>query len=923
MFRLSQIMQQLFQPETNQPRSRARSATGPVVVWNLIRRCNLTCRHCYTASSDKDFHGELSSSEVFRVLEELKDFQVPALILSGGEPLLRPDIFEIAAYAKKLGFYLGLSSNGTLMDREMAAKIADVGFNYVGVSLDGLQEKHDYIRGKSGAFVESINGIRNCRERGVKAGIRFTPTKENITDLPGLLELMDRESIDRFYLSHWNYAGRGSANQQEDSARTATRQLVENMFELALEDLQAGRSREFVTGNNDADGVFFLLWVEQRFPGKYQKAKELLIKWGGNASGVGIANIDNKGHVHPDIFWWDYSLGDLQKASFREIWQCENDPLMVGLRQKPRPVTGRCGACDYLNICGGNTRVRAFQSSGDFWAEDPGCYLTDDEIIKKTKPTVEKQQPAFVNSAVFLIMFALSILFPYFSSTAHAEEQTVTELYINHCAECHHPERLGGMGTALLPENLKRLRPKQAFKIIKNGRPATQMPAFAEILSKSEIQSLVDLIYTPLPQMPIWDMAKIKASRVVHVPVSELPDRPTHNADLMNMFIVVELGDHHATILDGDKLEPIHRFPTRFALHGGPKYSPDGRFVYFGSRDGWVSKFDMFSLETVAEIRAGINMRNVAISGDGKTVMAANYLPHTLVAIDAETMEPLKVIPVMDKKTGKSSRISAVYTASPRNSFVAALKDMKEVWEIPYNDKAKPIYTGLIHSYRVEGGHADADAARLKVPFPVRRIRLDDYLDDFFFTQDYRTLIGASRDGGRGQVINMDVGRRIASIDIPGMPHLGSGITWKYNGRDVMATPNFKEGAVSVIDLKSWQVIKRIKTGGPGFFMRSHENSPYAWVDVFFGANRDQVHVIDKSTLKIIKTMRPAPGKTSGHVEFTKDGRYALLSIWDLDGALIIYDGNTLEEIKRIPMKKPSGKYNVYNKITRSSGTSH
>ncbi|MBF0444709.1 MAG: heme d1 biosynthesis radical SAM protein NirJ [Magnetococcales bacterium] len=909
MFRLSQIMASLFSQKPQRSPSKARSATGPVVVWNVIRRCNLSCRHCYTSSTDKDFSGELSTQEVFRVLHELKEFAVPAVILSGGEPLLRPDIFEIATYAKKLGFYLGLSSNGTLMDKTMAQKIANAGFDYVGVSLDGLKEKHDFIRGRVGAFDESINGIRNCSELGVKAGIRFTPTNDNIADLPALFALMEEESIDRFYLSHWNYAGRGNANRKEDAAHLATRELVESLINSAKHDLDVGSPREFVTGNNDADGVFFLMWIAKNHPQKFKAAEQMLLKWGGNASGVGIANIDNQGHVHPDIFWWNYSLGDLKKNSFAQIWGSQ-DQLLQGLRQRPRPVTGRCGACKYLAICGGNTRVRAYQQDGDFWSEDPGCYLNDEEIGVTTNNKTKKPALGMVNTLLFAILFTFSMFAPNFVSLAQAQsyEQAqaleVEGVYQQNCAQCHHPERFGGMGPALLPENLKRLRPAKALTVISEGRPITQMPAFAEILSKDEIKSLVKFIYTPLPKIPKWGMGEIKASRVEHIPLSSLPNKPVHNAELLNMFIVVELEDHHATILDGDLLKPIHRFPTRFALHGGPKYSPDGRFVYFGSRDGWVSKFDMFSLKVVAEIRAGINMRNVAISGDGKTIMAANYLPHTLVAIDAETMQPLQVIEVADNKSGQSSRISAVYVAPPRNSFIAALKDMKEVWEIPYDRDGKVSSTA-------------------EPMFKERRIHLDDYLDDFFFTQNYRYLIGASRDGGKGQVIDMNVGKRIASIDIPGMPHLGSGITWKWQGRDVMATPNLKEGVVSVIDLKTWEVIKRIKTKGPGFFMRSHEKTPYAWVDVFFGPNSDLVHVIDKSTLQIVKTLRPAPGKTSAHVEFTRDGRYALLSIWDKEGALVIYDGDTLEEVKRIPMKKPSGKYNVYNKITRSSGTSH
>jgi DNA-binding beta-propeller fold protein YncE len=207
--------------------------------------------------------------------------------------------------------------------------------------------------------------------------------------------------------------------------------------------------------------------------------------------------------------------------------------------------------------------------------------------------------------------------------------------------------------------------------------------------------------------------------------------------------------------------------------------------------------------------------------------------------------------------------------------------------------------------------------------FPVRRIRLDDYLDDFFFDQSYQHLIGTARNSNNGQVVNLIVGRKIADVELTGMPHLGSGITWPYGDTTILATPNLKEGVVTFIDMKNWKTVKKLDTLGPGFFMRSHENSRYAWVDVFFGPNRDAVHVIDKQTLEIVKTLRPSPGKTAAHVEFTRDGKYALLSIQEMDGAIVVYDADTLEEVKRIPMKKPVGKYNVYNKITRSEGTSH
>ncbi|NQV84750.1 MAG: c-type cytochrome [Rhodospirillales bacterium] len=514
---------------------------------------------------------------------------------------------------------------------------------------------------------------------------------------------------------------------------------------------------------------------------------------------------------------------------------------------------------------------------------------------------------------LWVLLAAIILIVP--GQARAAEPQA---LYKQHCASCHGADRLGGIGTALLPENLKRLRKKAAAQVITNSRPAVQMPAFKDVLSGGDVAALVKLIYTPLKTIPQWGMDEIAKSHVLHNPLATLPSKPQHTADPLNLFTVVEIGDHHVTILDGDTFESLWRFPSRFALHGGAKYSPDGRFVYFGSRDGWVSKYDLWSFKPVAEIRAGINMRNIAVSADGRYVMAANTLPHSLVLLDAKELKPLKVIPVRGDK-GKTSRVSAVYTAKPRNSFIAALKDIPEIWEIPYEDNPKPVPLGFIHNFREGQSEGMFDRG----PFPVRRIKLDDYLDDFFFSPDYTNVIGAARNGKNGQVVNLTVGRKIADIDLTSLPHLGSGITFRYRGRLVLATPHLKENSVSIIDMETWKTIKRIETLGPGFFMRSHENTPYAWADVFFGKNRDAIHIIDKRTLEIVRTLRPEPGKTAAHVEFTRDGRYALVSIWEKDGALVVYDAETFKEIKRIPMSKPSGKYNVYNKIMLSAGTSH
>jgi heme d1 biosynthesis radical SAM protein NirJ len=377
MFRISHYLHELAHPSASGP---VRKPPGPVVIWNLIRRCNLTCKHCYSISADKDFAGELTTNDVFQVLDDLKSFRVPALILSGGEPLLRPDIYEIAKRAKAMGFYTALSSNGTLIDADRCAQIAEVGFDYVGVSLDGLGPTHDKFRRMNGAFERSLAGIRLCMAAGLKVGVRFTLTQDNFQDLSGLLDLVEAEGIPRFYFSHLNYAGRGNKNRKDDARFQMTRQAMDLLFDTCWRHQEQGLVRDYTTGNNDADGVYLLHWVRQRFPEKAAHIEAKLRQWGGNSSGVNVANIDNLGNVHPDTMWWNHTLGNVRERPFSTIWEDVSDPLLAGLKASPRRVGGRCGPCAHFAICGGNTRVRAAQTTGDPWAEDPGCYLTDEEI---------------------------------------------------------------------------------------------------------------------------------------------------------------------------------------------------------------------------------------------------------------------------------------------------------------------------------------------------------------------------------------------------------------------------------------------------------------------------------------------------------------------------------------------------------------
>jgi Fe-coproporphyrin III synthase len=387
MFRITQYMREIATPT---PLGLKRNPPGPVVIWNLIRRCNLTCKHCYSISADKDFAGELSTEEAFAVMDDLRAFRVPVLILSGGEPLLRHDIYELGKRAKDMGFYVGLSTNGTLIDERNIGKIAEVGFDYVGISLDGIKGTHDTFRRKEGAFDASLHAVKLCRDVGIKIGVRFTLTQDNAHDLPALLRLVVDEGIDKFYLSHLNYAGRGNKNRGHDAFLDTTRNAMNLLFDTCWADVKNGGSKEFVTGNNDADGVFLLHWLRRNMPEREEHLRARLAQWGGNSSGVNVANIDNLGNVHPDTMWWHHNLGNVRERKFSEIWVDTSDPLMAGLKASPRTVKGRCGECKYFDVCGGNTRVRAQQLTGDAWQEDPACYLSDEEIgLTGTRERVE------------------------------------------------------------------------------------------------------------------------------------------------------------------------------------------------------------------------------------------------------------------------------------------------------------------------------------------------------------------------------------------------------------------------------------------------------------------------------------------------------------------------------------------------------
>ena len=354
------------------------SRSGPMVVWNVTARCNLHCTHCYAAEVSGD--EELSTDEARALIDDLAALGVPVLLLSGGEPLLREDVYTIIAYARQRGLRPSLSTNGTLIDESTARRLAEVGAAYVGVSLDGLEETHDRFRGEPGAFRRSLIGLRNAREAGLKTGIRFTVTQDNLADLPGLLALVEQERIPRFCMYHLVYAGRGRDLRERDLSATQRRGVVELLMETALDWSSRGVETEILTTDNHADGVLVLRYVEEHQPERAEEVRQLLRLAGGCSAGRKFVQVDPWGNVHPCQFWPEVTMGNVREQPFSAIWQDESDLNIAKLRSMPQPLTGeRCGQCVYREFCGG-CRVRAL-ALGDEWGDDPGCPLSSEEIL--------------------------------------------------------------------------------------------------------------------------------------------------------------------------------------------------------------------------------------------------------------------------------------------------------------------------------------------------------------------------------------------------------------------------------------------------------------------------------------------------------------------------------------------------------------
>ncbi|HUV09257.1 MAG TPA: 12,18-didecarboxysiroheme deacetylase [Spirochaetia bacterium] len=352
----------------------------PVVVWNVGQRCNLRCAHCYSHSRDIEYAGELTTEEGKRLLEDLASFGAPVILFSGGEPLMRPDLLELVGHARGLGLRAVISTNGTLITSDRASELKSLGLSYVGISLDGLRETHDRFRGIRGAFDNALGGLRACQEAGIKVGLRFTINRRNYQDIPGIFRLLRDENIPRVCFYHLVYAGRGSKLIAEDLNHEETRRTVDTIMDLTKELFDSGMNKEVLTVDNHADGVYVYLRLLEENPERAKDVYELLKMNGGNSSGHGIGCVSWDGSVYADQFWRHYSFGNVRERPFSEIWTDLSNPLMAKLKKKKEYVKGRCKACRYLELCGGNFRVRAEAVTDDLWSADPACYLTDEEI---------------------------------------------------------------------------------------------------------------------------------------------------------------------------------------------------------------------------------------------------------------------------------------------------------------------------------------------------------------------------------------------------------------------------------------------------------------------------------------------------------------------------------------------------------------
>jgi len=356
----------------------------PVVVWNCTRRCNLNCKHCYSASTNKSDPNELSDDEGRALIDDLAAFKCPVLLFSGGEPLMRPGVSELISRARAAGLRAVVSTNGTLIDPPTAEKLAEAGLSYVGVSLDGLKEVNNAFRGPDWAFDRALSGIRNCLSAGVKVGLRFTLNRHNFHEVSGIFDLIEAEGIPRVCFYHLVHTGRGKQMSDAVLTHDETRRTLDLIMDRTARAHEAGKKLEVLTVDNHADGPYVYMRLKRQNPERSEDCYKLMMMNGGNSSGVGIGCVSWDGQVLPDQFWRHQVLGNVRQRAFSEIWSDPDHPLLSKLRDRKQYLRGRCPNCRWLDVCNGNFRARADAGDDDIWGDDPACYLTDTEIAPDT-----------------------------------------------------------------------------------------------------------------------------------------------------------------------------------------------------------------------------------------------------------------------------------------------------------------------------------------------------------------------------------------------------------------------------------------------------------------------------------------------------------------------------------------------------------
>ena len=368
--------------ESDDLRYSASNSLGPVVVYNCTGRCNLRCLHCYSSSKSNWDNGQLNTAEAKKLISQLAEVNCPVILFTGGEPLLRDDLFELLVQAKRSGLRTVISTNGTLIDSATAGKLADVGVSYVGISIDGNQKFHDKFRDAAGSFKAALAGIENCRKAGLKTGLRFTITKTNRRQIPVIFDIAASTGTRRICFYHLIRSGRAKKLDSQTLTPQQTRIAVDTIIDNTDKFVQKVLLDEVLTVGNHADGPYLLIKMAEENNRHYQNAERFLLAAGGNKVGEKIIAVGWDGNVYPDQFWQNFSVGNVRDKPFKAIWEDSDKPVLNRLRNKSKFADQRCLRCRWFDLCKGNFRFLDAKADDEYWLNEPPCYLTDEQIEK-------------------------------------------------------------------------------------------------------------------------------------------------------------------------------------------------------------------------------------------------------------------------------------------------------------------------------------------------------------------------------------------------------------------------------------------------------------------------------------------------------------------------------------------------------------